>query len=107
MVDGVVGAALAREDDLRDGDEGVSLLEEALQDRGQGLGRMEGGVVEEDDRAGLYLARDPLGDLGRGEVLPVQTVTVPNGFKAGLDMLPMGRALLHAEEPKDADAFYQ
>lgn len=81
MVDGVVGVVCAGEDQLRDGDEGVPLLEQGLQDAGQGLRRVDGRVVEQDNGAGLHLGGDPLGDLRRGELLPVQAVTVPHSFK--------------------------
>ena len=38
---------------------------------------MLGSVVEEDDGPGLDLACHPLGDIGGGEVLPVQRVYIP------------------------------
>ena len=82
VVDGVVGVVFAGEDQLRDGDEGVPLLEQGLQDAGQGLRRVDGRVVEQDNGAGLHLGGDPLGDLRRGELLPVQAGTVPNRFNA-------------------------
>ena len=49
MVDGV----LPGENDLGDGDKGVALLEEGLDDGGQGLRGVEGGVVEQDNGPGL------------------------------------------------------
>lgn len=49
---------------------------------------MEGGIVEEDNGAGLHLGHHPLGDVGGGQILPVQTVTIPNNFKA-LQGLPL------------------
>ena len=81
MVDGVVGAAGAGQDELGDGDKGVALPEQGLQNGGQGLRGVEGGVVEEYDGPGLYLAGDPLDNLRGGQVLPIQTVTVPHSFK--------------------------
>lgn len=75
MVQGVVRAAFPGQYELRDGHEGVALLKKGLQDAGEGLGGVLGGVVEQDDGAGLDLAGDPLGDVGGGEVLPVQGVT--------------------------------
>ena len=66
---GVVDGVLPGEEDLGDGDEGVALLEKGLDDSGQGLGGVEGGVVEQDDGAGLNLAGHPLGDqIGRAHV---------------------------------------
>ena len=61
---------------------GVSLLEQGLDDPGQGLRGMDGGVVEEDDGTGAHPAYHPLGDLACREFLPVQTVAAPNSFKA-------------------------
>ena len=91
MVDGVVGVVRPGEDQLRDGDEGVPVPEQGLQDAGQGLRGVEGRVVEEHDGAGLHPGGDPLGDLAGGEVLPVQAVTFPNSFKpvyrGGLGMI--------------------
>ena len=76
MVDGV----LPLEDELGDGHEGVALLEQGLDDGGQGLRSVEGGVVEQHDGAGLHPGGDPLDDLVRGELLPVQAVHKGNGF---------------------------
>ena len=42
---------------------------------------MEGGVVEQDDGAGLDLGGHPLDDLSGGQVLPVQAVTECNKGK--------------------------
>lgn len=77
MVDGV----LPRQDDLGDGDESVSLLEEGLYDGGQRLRGVEGGVVEQDDGPRLNLGGHPLGNLPRRQVLPVQAVTKCNKGK--------------------------
>ena len=41
MVNGIVPG----EDDLRDGDEGIALLEQGPNDAGEGLRRVKGGVV--------------------------------------------------------------
>ena len=78
---GVVDGILPAEEDLRDGDEGIALLEEGLDDGGQGLRGMEGGVVEQDDGAGLDLGGHPLDDLSGGQVLPVQAVHERNDRK--------------------------
>ena len=77
----VVDGVFPGEDHLGDGHKGVPLLKQTLDDVRQGLRGMEGGVMEENDGAGLYLAGHPLGDLTGGEVLPVQTVHVPYPFK--------------------------
>lgn len=77
MVDGVVPG----KDQLGDGHKGIALLGQLLQNRGQGLRGMEGGVVKEHDGTRSHPAGHPLGDLVGGNLLPVQAVTVPNSFK--------------------------
>ena len=77
MVDGVRSS----EDNLGDGNKGIALLKQGLDDGGQGLRGMEGGVVEQDDGAGLDLGGHPLDDLSGGQVLPVQAVTEGNKGK--------------------------
>jgi len=74
VVDGVVHVTLAGEDELGDGHEGVALLEKGVDDAGEGLWGVLGGVVEQDDGPRLDLAGHPLGDVGGGQVLPVQAV---------------------------------
>ncbi len=69
------------EDDLGDGDEGIAVLQELFDDAGQGLGGVEGRVVEEHDGPRLHLGGHPLSNLTGGEALPIQTVPVRNGFK--------------------------
>ena len=71
MVNGVVSAAGAGEDELGDGHKGVALLEQGFQNGGQGLGGVEGGVVEEYDGPWLDLAGDSLNNLRCGQILPV------------------------------------
>ena len=78
---GVVDGVFPRQNDLGYGHEGIPLLEEGLDDGGQGLRRVEGGVVEQDDGAGLDLGGHPLDDLSGGQVLPVQAVTERNKGK--------------------------
>jgi len=85
VVDGVVRAARPGDDELGDGQELIALLQQIFNDGGQSLRGVEGGVVEEYDGAGLHLGGDPLGDVGGGEVFPVQTVTTDNKGKAGGD----------------------
>ena len=77
MVDGVFPV----QQDLRDGDKGIAVLEELFQDARQSLWSVLGSVVEQDDGPGLDLFGDPFGDLRGGEVLPVQAVHVPHRFK--------------------------
>lgn len=81
VINGVVTAALPWQDELGDGDKGIALLEQGLNDAGQGLGGVEGGVVKQDDGARPHLAHHPLGNLLRRQLFPVQTVTVPDSFK--------------------------
>lgn len=90
MVDGIVGVVLPGQDQLGDGHEGVPLLQQGLQDGGQGLRGVLGGIVEQDDGPGLDLGGHPLGDLAGREVLPVQGIASQyslrllrhNGYKA-------------------------
>lgn len=84
LASGVVDGALAGEEELRDGHEGVSLLDELLENGGQGLGGVEGRVVEEHNGTRLDLACHPLDDLSGGQVLPVQAIPTGSGFKDGL-----------------------
>lgn len=56
---------------------GVALGLKGLDDPGQGLRGVESGVVEEDNGPGLNPVQHPLGDLGGGEVLPVQRILIP------------------------------
>ena len=78
---GVVDGIFAIQEDLGDGDEGVAVLEQGLDNAGQGLGGMFGSVVKKNDGAGLHFGGNPLGDLSGGEVLPVQTITAGNKGK--------------------------
>lgn len=78
---GVVNGVFPGEDDLRDGDEGVALLKESLDDGGQGLWGVQGGVVEQDDGAGLDLGGHPPDNLPGLQVLPIQAVTKCNKGK--------------------------
>ena len=78
---GVVDGVLPGENDLGDRDKGVALLEQGLDDGGQGLRGVEGGVVEQNNRTGLYLGGHPPGDLPRLQILPIQAVTKCNKGK--------------------------
>ena len=42
--------------------------------------------MEEDDGAGLDFGRHPLGDVRRGEILPVQAVPTGSGCKGALGL---------------------
>lgn len=95
MVDGVVGAAFPGEDQLADGHDVVALPDQILQNGGQGLGGVEGGVVEEDDGPRPHPGGHPVGDGGRIVVLPVQTVPDGSGCKVLRDfglLCPKGRS---------------
>ena len=81
VVHGIVHPALAGYNELRDGHEFIAILKQRLNDAGQSLGRMQGSVVKQHNGTRLYLGCDPLGDLVRRDLLPVQTVHVPNSFK--------------------------
>ena len=81
MVDGIVAAVGSRQDDLRDRNKCVALLEQLFKNAGQGFRGVEGGVVKEHDGSRLDLGSDPLYDLRRRKVLPVQAVTFPYRFK--------------------------
>ena len=71
MVDGIIRIVGPGEKELGHGEQVVALLQEGLDDAGQRLRSVEGGVVKEDDGPGLDLGGDPLGDLAGRELLPV------------------------------------
>ena len=71
---GMVNGVVTGEDQSGDGEEGVALLQKGLQNGRQGLRRVFGGIVEQDDGTGLHFGSDPFGDFSGGEVLPVQAV---------------------------------
>ena len=70
MVDGIG----LRQDDLGDGNEGIALLKQELNDTGQRLRGVLGGVVEQDNGAGTDLGGHLFGDLPGGQALPIQAV---------------------------------
>ena len=109
VVDGVLLAAGPRQDELRDGHKGIALLQKSLDDAGQGLRGVEGGVVEQDDGPGLDLGGHPLGDVGGGQVLPVQAVHIPldglhahgpHGVNHVVVVLPVGTAEQGGPRPR-------
>ncbi len=61
----MVDAVIAGEDELRNRCKGIPILYERLDNSRQRLGRMECGVVEEDDGTGLHPFQNPLGDFRR------------------------------------------
>lgn len=80
VIDGVGGG----EEELGDGDYGVAVADEGFQNGGQRLRRVEGSVVEQDDAASAHLSTNPLGDGGRVQVFPVQTITTGNLLKTAI-----------------------
>ena len=72
----MVDPGIAAEDEPAHRNDGVALLLQVFQNRGQGLRRVEPGVVEQHDAAGPGFCRDPSGDLRRAELLPVQRVSI-------------------------------
>ena len=81
MIDGI-GLG---EDELADGYHSVAVIDEAGENGGQGLRRVQGGVVEQHDAARLYLGGHPLADGVRVIVFPVQRVPI------GKDLKPLRR----------------
>ena len=81
VVDGVVRAVFAGEDQLADGKDVIALLDQILQNSRQGFRGVEGGVVEEDDGPRPHPGGHPVGDGGGVVVLPVQTIPVGSGCK--------------------------
>ena len=77
MVDGVI----ACQDQLADGQHGVAVVDEVLQDARQRLRRVECRVVEQHNAAGLHLGGDSLVDGVGIVVLPVQRIPVGNDLK--------------------------
>ena len=77
VVDGVV----ARQDQLADGQHGVALVDEVLQDAGQCLRRVERRVVEQYDAPRLHLGGDSLVDGIGVVVLPVERIPIGNDLK--------------------------
>lgn len=78
---GVIHNIVARQQQLRDRDDVVAVLQQVLDHGRERLGRMLRGVVEQDDAAGPDAAFDALRDLPGGELLPVEAVPTGNTFK--------------------------
>ena len=81
MVDGVGSL----QDQLGDGNDGVAVVDEATENGGEGLRRVERGVVEQHDAPRLYPGGHPLADGLCVVVLPVQGVPI------GKDLKPLRR----------------
>lgn len=73
------------EDKLADGHHGVAVIDETGEDGGQGLRRVQRGVVEQDDAPLLHSAGHPLADGVGVIILPVQGVPI------GKDLKPLRR----------------
>lgn len=74
----MIHGVLSGEDELTHRDHLIALLGQIIQNRGQSLGGVEGGVVKENDGAGLNPGGHPVVDGGGSVVLPVQTINIPN-----------------------------
>ena len=79
---GVVDGVFPLQDELGDGYQVIAVLDQRLEDAGQSLWGVEGGIVEQADGPALYPLRYPLGDFACRDVLPVQTVPAGKGFKS-------------------------
>ena len=66
---------------MADGYHSVAVIDEAGENGGQGLRRVQGGVVEQHDAALLHPAGHPLADGVRVIVFPVQRVPIGNDLK--------------------------
>lgn len=77
MVNGVGGL----QDQLGDGNDGVAVVDEVTENGGEGLRRVERGVVEQHDAPRLYPGGHPLADGLCVVVLPVQGVPIGNDLK--------------------------
>ncbi len=90
---GVVDGVGLGQDQLGDGYHSVAIVDEAGEDGGQRLRRVQRGVVEQHDAAGLDLGGHTLADGVRVVVLPIQRVPIGNDLKPlrrkGLQVLPL------------------
>ena len=77
VVDGVGGLKYQ----LADGDHGVAVIDETAEDGGEGLWRVQRGVVEQHDAARLHLGRHTLIDGVGIVVLPVEGIPIGNDLK--------------------------
>ena len=72
-------------DELRDRDDSIAIVDETGKDGGQGLRRVQRGIVEQHDASGPYLRGDPLIAGVRIVILPVK------GVHIGKDLKPLRR----------------
>lgn len=90
---GVVDSVGRGQNELGDGEDGVAVVDEAGEDSGQRLRRVEGGVVEQHDAARLYLGGHPPADGVRVVILPIEGVPIGKDLKPlrrkGLLVLPL------------------
>ena len=63
---------------MRNGDDGIAVRDQPLQNAWQGFGRVLRRIVEQDDAPGLHLLQHPLRDLLGGDPLPVETIAACN-----------------------------
>jgi len=78
---GVVDGVGLWQDQPGDGHHSVAIVDEAGEDGGQRLRRVQRGVVEQHDAAGLDLGGHALADGVRVVVLPIQRVPIGNDLK--------------------------
>ena len=76
-VDGVIPVDYV----LRDGHDRVSVRLQRLDDPGERLRRVLGGVVEQYDAPRLHLREHAAGDLVGSDALPIETVTFPHSVQ--------------------------
>ena len=82
---GVVDGVGLGQDQLGDGHHSVAIVDETGEDGGQRLRRVQRGVVEQHDAAGLNLGGHALADGVRVVVLPIQRVPI------GKELKPLSR----------------
>ena len=73
----MVNGVLPFQNDLRNGDEGIALFQQALNDTRQGFGSVLRCIMEQNDRTRLDFTCHSLGNVCCGQVFPVQAVHVP------------------------------
>ena len=78
---GVVHHVVPVQNQLRNGENGITLLDKILQNRGQGLRCVEGGIVEQHDASRRDSGGDPGVDRVGIVVFPIQAVPKCNKVK--------------------------
>lgn len=89
MINGVILIAGAFDDQLRDRHDGVSLPDQVFENSRQSLRRVFCCVVKQDDGPRLDLGGDPLSNLIRRKVFPVQTIIVGVNRSNGAPPIPV------------------